>query len=87
MVNGTKIASTDGELTQPNNPNQQPGTSYQMGDADKNGKVELADVQKALRHALNLELLEDITYAEIDKDNKVTLSDAYKILRSALNID
>lgn len=92
MVNGTKAASTDEMTTQPNdrpddNPNQQPETIYQMGDADKNGKVELADAKKTLRHALHLELLEDITYADIDKDGTITLSDAKKVLRVALHLE
>ena len=88
MVNGTRVASTDEEPEQPNGGgNQQPGTVFQMGDADKNGKVELADARKALKHALNLELLEDITYADMDQDKAVTLSDAQKILRIALNLE
>ena len=68
-------------------PGDEPQT-YELGDVDGNGIVELKDAQLALRAALGIDRLseEAAVAADVDKNNQVNLADAQLILRKALGI-
>lgn len=59
-----------------------------LGDADGNGKVELADAAVVLKAALNITQLDEAATkrADADKNGKVELADASLVLKAALNI-
>lgn len=61
-----------------------------FGDIDNNGEVDAYDARAALRHAVELELIEDsqnLLYADVNFDGKVNAADARIILRTAVSLE
>lgn len=87
-VTPTPPATPTSPVTPTPTPNP-PAPEYKPGDADKNGKVDLADAQKVLRVALKIDTIDEIGLlsADVDGDQFITLTDAQKILRAALKIE
>ena len=58
------------------------------GDADGNGKVEIADAVLTARHALGLELLDGnaLSAADVNGDGEIRIDDAVLICRIALGL-
>ena len=60
-----------------------------FGDIDNNGKVDAYDARAALRHAVQLETIDDgdLLYADINFDGVVNAADARIILRTAVGLE
>lgn len=59
-----------------------------LGDITNNGRIDVTDASKLLRHILGLETLslENLMYADVNKDGRVDIQDVTLIMQIALNI-
>ncbi len=83
----TPVASP--EASQEPAQSTEPAPQLEQGDADGNGKIELADAQNVLKAALKITNMDDeaiIKAVDIDGNGKIELADAQYILKKALKI-
>lgn len=62
---------------------------FSVGDLDNSGKIDLADVQTALRAALKITTLREAQRraSDVDGNGNVDLADAWKLLRVVLKAE